>query len=212
MILTLAEVLAEVDNPHASEHRVKRLQPEAVKLTDRRAAFVGLDAYTAAGGEVTRDLFEENGTYLQNPDLLDRLFAEKLEDAATAIEAEGWKWIEVIPESYVSYNIIEKLTRLYKVEVELTEEQAELYDEMAEYQADALDEEAEPNELSGTGRGRLYRRTASPRRRLRHVNSGMVGLARLCRPEFHAAAVEANRPASRVSSRWQCRRHAEIAL
>lgn len=192
------EVLAEVEgNPHASEHRVKaRLQPEAVKLTDRRAAFVGLDAYTAAGGEVTRDLFEENGTYLQNPDLLDRLFAEKLEDAATAIEAEGWKWIEVIPESYVSYNIIEKLTRLYKVEVELTEEQAERYDELAElYQADALDEEggAELEALQELAEGDYTDEQRQHAGAYVYVDSsGTVDAARgYIRPEDRAAAVEA---------------------
>lgn len=192
------EVLGQViDNPHISEQRVKSLlQPEAVKLTDRRAAFVGLDAYTAAGGEVTRDLFEENGTYLQNPDLLDRLFAEKLEDAAAAIEGEGWKWVTVIPDSYVSYNVTEKLTRLYKIEVELTEEQGERYDELAElYQADALDEagQAEFDALQELAEGDYSETQRQHAGAFVYVNtSGIVDASRgFVRAEDRAAAIEA---------------------
>lgn len=192
------EVLAEVEgNPHASEHRVKaRLQPEAVKLSDRRAAFVGLDAYTAAGGEITRDLFEENGTYLQNPNLLDRLFSEKLEDAAAAIEVEGWKWVEVIPDSYVSYSTTERLSRLYKVEVDLTEEQAERYDELAElHEADALDDEgqAELDALQVLAEGDYTDEQRQHAGAFVYVDSsGAVDAARgYVRPEDRAAAVEA---------------------
>ena len=58
--------------------------------------FVGLDAYEAAGGFVLRDLFQQDdGGWLQDPVLLDRLVGEKLKAEAEAIAAEGWKWIEV---------------------------------------------------------------------------------------------------------------------
>jgi len=43
-----------------------------------------------------RDLFQQDdGGWLQDPVLLDRLVAEKLEREAQAIRAEGWKWLEV---------------------------------------------------------------------------------------------------------------------
>jgi hypothetical protein len=32
---------------------------------------------------------------LQNPVLLDRLVAEKLEHEAAAVRSQGWKWVEV---------------------------------------------------------------------------------------------------------------------
>ena len=67
----------------------------AVRASDKRAQFAGPD-YEAAGGAVMRDLFQhDDGGWLQDPGLLDRLVMEKLEREAGAIRAEGWKWVEV---------------------------------------------------------------------------------------------------------------------
>jgi hypothetical protein len=64
--------------------------------SDKRAQFVGIEAYQAGGGAVMRDLFQQDdGGWLQDPVLLDRLVAEKLEREADAVRAEGWKWVEV---------------------------------------------------------------------------------------------------------------------
>jgi ParB family chromosome partitioning protein len=78
-------------------HQIRRMLTETtIRATDRRALFVGVDAYVAAGGIVLRDLFEaDNGGWLQDPALLDRLVGEKLRASADAIAAEGWKWIVV---------------------------------------------------------------------------------------------------------------------
>jgi ParB family chromosome partitioning protein len=52
----------------------RQLTEGAVSASDKRAQFVGLDAYEAAGGIITRDLFEDDdGGWLQDPALLDRL-------------------------------------------------------------------------------------------------------------------------------------------
>ena len=46
----------------------------AVRAGDRRALFVGIAAYEAAGGIVLRDLFaDDDGGWLQDAGLLDRL-------------------------------------------------------------------------------------------------------------------------------------------
>lgn len=137
--LTLT-VLAEVKGRDVSEHRIKQaLQPAAVSATDGRARFVGLDAYEAAGGSVSRDLFSDT-VALHDADLLQDLFTERLNAEAGKLAA-GWKWAEVMADEYVSYSVTEKLARLYPVEADLTEEQAERYDELAELaNADALDE------------------------------------------------------------------------
>ena len=137
--LTLT-VLAEVKGRDVSEHRIKQaLQPAAVSATDRRARFVGLDAYEAAGGSVSRDLFSDT-VALHDADLLQDLFTERLNAEAEKLTAL-WKWAEVMADEYVSYSVTEKLARLYPVEGVLTEEQAERYDELAELaNADALDE------------------------------------------------------------------------
>lgn len=78
-------------------HQIRRMLTETtVPASDRRARFVGTDAYAAAGGAVLRDLFEaDNGGWLQDPALLDRLVGDKLKAAAEEIAAEGWRWIVV---------------------------------------------------------------------------------------------------------------------
>jgi len=65
-----------------------------ITATDRRAIFVGPEAYTEADGVILRDLFtEDRGGFYEDPALLDRLALAKLEGIATAIQkAEGWKW------------------------------------------------------------------------------------------------------------------------
>ncbi|MGY3454082.1 chromosome partitioning protein ParB [Bradyrhizobium sp. USDA 4353] len=72
----------------------RQLTEQTVRAFDRRVQFVGLAAYEAAGGVVLRDLFEaDDGGWLQDVALLDRLVAEKLQTEAERIGAEGWKWI-----------------------------------------------------------------------------------------------------------------------
>ena len=78
-------------------YSIRRMLTEtSVRASDRRAVFVGVDAYEAVGGTVSRDLFQgDDGGWLEDPALLDRLVAEKLQAEAEAIATEGWKWIEV---------------------------------------------------------------------------------------------------------------------
>ncbi len=81
-------------------YAIRRMLTEgAVRASDKRAQFIGVDAYVAAGGTVLRDLFQgDDGGWLQDVALVDRLVAEKLKAEAEAIAAEGWKWIEVAPD------------------------------------------------------------------------------------------------------------------
>lgn len=93
------QVWANLQAWQKEPYHIRRILTEsAVASNDRRAVFVGLDAYEAAGGEVLRDLFSANdGGWLQDAVLLDRLVAEKLRAAAEELSSEGWKWIEVLP-------------------------------------------------------------------------------------------------------------------
>ena len=79
---------------------IRRMLTEgAVRAADKRALFVGVDAYEEAGGIVMRDLFQgDDGGWLQDPALIDRLVVEKLQREAETVAAEGWKWIEVAPD------------------------------------------------------------------------------------------------------------------
>jgi ParB family chromosome partitioning protein len=78
-------------------YQIRRMLTEkTVRASDRRAVFVGLDAYEQAGGVVLRDLFQQDdGGWLETIGLLDGLVSEKLKAEAETIAAEGWKWIEV---------------------------------------------------------------------------------------------------------------------
>ena len=72
------------------------LTETTVPTDDKRAQFVGVDAYEQAGGVMLRDLFsDEDEGWLENPALLDRLVADKLKGIADEVATEGWKWIEV---------------------------------------------------------------------------------------------------------------------
>ncbi|WP_303830969.1 ParB/RepB/Spo0J family partition protein [Asticcacaulis taihuensis] len=77
-------------------YRIKRLMTETtVDASDKRVVFIGLDAYIEAGGTVMRDLFtEDNGGWLADPALLDKLVGENLEQEAEPFRATGWKWVE----------------------------------------------------------------------------------------------------------------------
>ncbi|MER9442198.1 ParB/RepB/Spo0J family partition protein [Mesorhizobium sp. M0340] len=81
-------------------YTIRRMLTEgAVRATDKRAQFIGLDAYVAAGGTVLRDLFQgDDGGWLQDVSLVDQIVADKLKVESQTIAAEGWKWIEVAPD------------------------------------------------------------------------------------------------------------------
>lgn len=65
---------------------------------DERVKFVGLDAYLAAGGTLTDDLFSEV-RMLTDEALLDRLVETKLREACAAFVAEGWAWAKTEDEA-----------------------------------------------------------------------------------------------------------------
>lgn len=101
-------------------HAIRRALTEGqVDADDRRVRFVGAEAYLAAGGVVTRDLFdEENGGYFADPALLDRLVLSSLEQEAQAVRAEGWAWVTVTPE--FDFRATSALRRVYPSEPELS--------------------------------------------------------------------------------------------
>jgi ParB family transcriptional regulator, chromosome partitioning protein len=117
-------------------YQIRRVLTErAVQASDKRARFVGVAAYEAAGGNVLRDLFEEDGGgWLEDIALLERLVAEKLRTEAETIAAEGWKWIEVAPS--FPYGHDHGLRRLEGEPADLTiDEQVSLDALQAEYAA-----------------------------------------------------------------------------
>lgn len=97
-----------------------------IPATDRRAIFVGEEAYAEAGGTIIRDLFtEDRGGYFEDAAFLNQLVTEKLERIAAEIQqAEGWKWVQV----HIDYPHAHGLRRTYPRPVELSEVDAAAYD------------------------------------------------------------------------------------
>jgi ParB family transcriptional regulator, chromosome partitioning protein len=93
-----AQVWEALQQSYSKEpYQIRRMLTEKqVRASDKRARFVGVKVYEAAGGSVSRDLFQnDDGGWLDDPALLDRLVTEKLKAEAKTIAAEGWRWIEV---------------------------------------------------------------------------------------------------------------------
>ena len=73
----------------------RMLTEKTVRADDRRALFVGAEAYKEAGGIILRDLFaEDEDGWLQDVPLLEKLAGEKLTVEAGTIKAEGWGWVD----------------------------------------------------------------------------------------------------------------------
>ncbi len=138
---------------HTKEpYSIRRLLTEgAVRASDKRAQFVGVAAYQSAGGSIIRDLFQEDdGGWLQDPVLLDRLVAQKLEREADAVRAEGWKWVEVatdLPYGHTNglHHIAGELVAMTQEEVATAEALRAEYEklEQADADADELPEEVD---------------------------------------------------------------------
>lgn len=117
-------------------YAIRRMLTEgAVRASDKRAQFVGADAYEEAGGIILRDLFQsDEGGWWQDAGLLDRLVAEKLAREAEAIKAEGWRWVEALPD--FPYGHSYGLRRLYGEAEPLSEEETAAREALkAEYDA-----------------------------------------------------------------------------
>jgi len=109
-------------------YQIRRMLTEnTVRAADRRAQFVGLDVYEKAGGVVLRDLFDaDDGGWLQDAALLDRIVTEKLKSEAEMIAAEGWKWIAVAVDFPYGHN--NGLRELDGVPADLTDDEQASFD------------------------------------------------------------------------------------
>ncbi|GHH02819.1 ParB/RepB/Spo0J family partition protein [Pseudodonghicola xiamenensis] len=132
-------------------YTIRRMLTETtVRASDKRALFVGIEAYDAAGGYVLRDLFQQDdGGWLQDPVLLDRLAGEKLKVEAETIAAEGWKWIEVAAD--FPYGHTSGMRRLAGTTIDLTDqeraEREKLRDEFDALEAQYAEADELPDEV-----------------------------------------------------------------
>jgi ParB family transcriptional regulator, chromosome partitioning protein len=98
-----------------------------VEADSKLARFVSVAAYEAAGGAVLRDLFDaDSAGWITDPALLNRLVGEKLEREAESVRAQGWKWVEIMPD--VAWDTLRSFDRVYPTP---TEQQQAQIDELA---------------------------------------------------------------------------------
>jgi ParB family chromosome partitioning protein len=95
------------------------LTEKMIDAGSKLAAFVGIDAYTAAGGSTRADLFNED-VYLENPAILHKLANAKLNALRQELEADDWGWIEVTPDR--DWNFINKCSRIQPLLIEVPQE------------------------------------------------------------------------------------------
>lgn len=150
------QVFEALQRSHTREpHQIRRMLTEgAVRASDKRAQFIGAEAYQEVGGLILRDLFQpDDGGWWQDPALLDRLTQEKLDSEAGTIRAEGWRWVEVAMD--FPYGHTHGLRRLSGDQRSLTEEEQAARDALqAEY--DQLEQDyAKADDLPEGVDGRL---------------------------------------------------------
>jgi ParB family chromosome partitioning protein len=130
---------------------IRRMMTYATaRASDRRARFVGEDAYVAAGGRVERDLFsEDDEARWLDIALLERLAAEKLESEATRLAAEfGLGFVRPTLDSWIGYEHTRGLRRLELEKPPLSDEESAAVDGLEEEIQSLVDrleaEEMEP--------------------------------------------------------------------
>ena len=80
---------------HAPSVR-RALTQGRIDSNDRIAKFVGLEIYEQAGGQLTRDLFDETCVLIEDGALMHRLARDKLELLRESVAQEGWGWIDIL--------------------------------------------------------------------------------------------------------------------
>lgn len=146
-----AWVYEQIGNSYggAQPDSVRRMMTQATASgADRRARFVGEEAYVAAGGRIERDLFSgEAATRWLDVPLLVRLATEKLDAIAAEQAAEaGLAWVRPTLADWVSHALTSGLARIVAEPAALTEDELErvgaLQEEIDAFVATIDDEEA----------------------------------------------------------------------
>jgi ParB family chromosome partitioning protein len=160
-----AHVFEQMSRGWSAAHpdSIRRMITQAtVSASDRRARFVGEEAYVAAGGRIERDLFsDEDRAQWLDIALLERLASEKLEAlAAQAAADQKLAFVKPSLDSWIGHSQMEGLRRVPVSKPAMTDEEAERVDaleaEMEEL-ASALEGEALADQELSDAETRLAR-------------------------------------------------------
>lgn len=80
---------------HAASVR-SALTAGRIPAHDRLARFVGAETYEAAGGHITKDLFETDTAFFDDGELLQKLAGARLDAMREELSKEGWGWVETL--------------------------------------------------------------------------------------------------------------------
>lgn len=142
------QVWEQVDQGHhVPAYHIRRLLTEdAISASDRRVRFIGIDAYTEAGGYVMRDLFSSHDDgWLQDPALVELLVREKLSELAQEVGVEGWKWVEAAVD--LPYGCERGKRRIVGTTVPLSDDEQAQRDALVEEYDRIGDEYGDSNDL-----------------------------------------------------------------
>ena len=167
------------DNSYIQPYTVKRLLTEsAVPLDSDLGLFVGAEAYEAAGGTITRDLFSgDDDGFMDDAALVRRLAIEKLEAKAAELRPQ-WAWTKAVLDP--EYGFLAQYARVEPQPAEVPAELAaeierieqrlgelediggdDFTDELAAEAAQLEERRTEIDEIDRRPRGLSARRTAS---------------------------------------------------
>ena len=144
------------DSYNREPYTIRRMLTEgAVRASDKRVQYIGVEAYVEAGGAIMRDLFAqgEDGEWLQDASLLDLLVSEKLKEDTQPIADEGWHWIEVSPD--FAYGHTYGLRQIRGVQEPLSEDEQAARQALVDEADTILNDCPDGEDLSGEADERL---------------------------------------------------------
>lgn len=130
-----ALVFEQMSRGYGAAHpdSVRRMMTQAtIGAADRRALFIGEEAYLAAGGRVERDLFsDDSGARWLDIAIVERLACEKLEAEAARTAAElGYAFVRPTLNSWIGHEQAQGLRRVPVETVPLTDEETASVDSL----------------------------------------------------------------------------------
>jgi ParB family chromosome partitioning protein len=130
----------EASDGHVHAWSIRRfLAEDNITANDRRVIFIGLEAYTEAGGKITQDLFDEDKTFIHDTELLEKMVEEKLTTECDKLQSEGWAWIET--DESITSSRYSKYRQAERVEGEATPEEEARMKQLNEAMEDEAQED-----------------------------------------------------------------------
>lgn len=128
------EVLKAIENgQHGNAFTIRRMLTESsIDASDERVVYIGLQAYTDAGGTIMQDLFkDDSGPWIENPDLLNKLVEDKKQVDRAAILAKGFKWAEICLEDREIWDLKRNLQRIPNMPSPFSKEERAEFDKLS---------------------------------------------------------------------------------